>query len=107
MKTIQIKLTNSQYFKLMKEANKFNTTPKQHGTGEGCNRFAIDIELLERITGNAGMQLVNGSSTTRTDVYRLLYSNPLGWLSIAFLGGFFMHGGMGCPICSHSGSASP
>ena len=35
------------------------------------------------------MQLVNGSSTTRTDVYRLLYSNPLGWLSIAFLGGFF------------------
>jgi len=27
MKTIQIKLTNSQYFKLMKEADKFNTTP--------------------------------------------------------------------------------
>jgi len=27
MKTISIKLTNQQYFKLMKEANKFNTTP--------------------------------------------------------------------------------
>ena len=43
------------------------------------------------------MQLVNGSSTTRTDVYRLLYSNPLGWLSIAFLGGFFMAWGYGVP----------
>jgi len=27
MKTISIKLTNQQYFKLMKDANKFNTTP--------------------------------------------------------------------------------
>ena len=61
------------------------------------------------------MQLVNGSSTTRTDVYRLLYSNPLGWLSIAVLGGFFyvkitwnnMRRGYGCPICSHSVHASP
>ena len=59
------------------------------------------------------MQLVNGSSTTRTDVYGLLYSNPLGWLSIAVLGGFFyvkitwnnMRRGYGCfnipplPLC--------
>ena len=42
--------------------------PHQHGTGKGCNRFTTEIELLERITGNAGMQPVNGSNTTRTDV---------------------------------------
>jgi len=27
MKTIQIKLTNQQYFKLMKEADRYHTTP--------------------------------------------------------------------------------